>query len=160
MTGPAVWVFFYGSYMNRNVLREADLAPDRLEPARLPGFDIRVEPRANLVRSEEHSVYGVLGRATHEELGRLYAHARDVLGETYLPEAVLVEAAGRWQPALCYVCHDMEPRPPDPEYVERILAAAREHAFPAWYLDRVRRAGGGGRAAGTFESSHKPLGKG
>src|SRR5262249_57809154 len=93
MAGPQVWVFFYGSYMNRGVLREVGLEPQRWEAARLDGFDIQVRPRANLVRSDRHSVYGVLATATHAELARLYAHARDVLGEAYLPEAVLAGTA-------------------------------------------------------------------
>jgi len=89
MVEAKVWVFFYGSYINFAVLREVDLVPERWEVARLDGFDIRIQPRANLVRSDQQSVYGIVATATHAELARLYAHARDVLGEVYLPEAVL-----------------------------------------------------------------------
>lgn len=136
---PAVRVFFYGSYMNRAVLREAaGLEPARWEVARLGGFDLVIRPRANLVRSPLGCVYGVAAAATHEELGRLYAHARDVLGETYLPEAVLVETAGgAWLPALCYLCPRMEPRPAAADYVERIAGPAREYGFPAWYVRHI-----------------------
>jgi hypothetical protein len=102
------------------------------------GFDIRIAPRANLIPSDERSVYGILTQATHTELTRLYAHARDVLGEVYLPEAVLVETlTGLWRPALCYQCPEMAPRPADNSYVERIVTAAREFNFPAWYVARL-----------------------
>ena len=37
---PKVVTFFYGSYINPTVLREVDLVPQRVEVARLPGFDI------------------------------------------------------------------------------------------------------------------------
>ena len=84
MAEPKVWTFFYGSYINPNVLREVDYVPDQVEVARLAGFDIRVRPRANLVRSYEHLVYGILATGTHRELRRLYEHAKDVLGEVYL----------------------------------------------------------------------------
>src|SRR5512145_808193 len=111
---PTVWAFFYGSYMNFDVLREVDLVPAHWEVARLAGFDIRISPRANLVRSERDCVWGIVATATHAELSRLYAHAKDVLGETYLPEAVLAETRdGRFRPALCYICPDMRPRPAD-----------------------------------------------
>jgi hypothetical protein len=40
MAEPKVWVFFYGSYMNLEVLREVDLVPQRWEIGRLGGFDI------------------------------------------------------------------------------------------------------------------------
>jgi hypothetical protein len=46
-----VWTFWYGSYMNPAVLAEVDLRPDSFEVGRLDGFDIRIEPLANLVRS-------------------------------------------------------------------------------------------------------------
>jgi hypothetical protein len=135
---PSVWVFFYGSYMKPAVLRELGLAPERWEVARLAGFDIRVEPRANLVRSAEHCVYGIAATATHAELARLYAHAQNVLGETYLPEAVLVETVdGTLRPALCYICPHMEPRPAANDYLERVIGGAKAYGFPDWYLKRL-----------------------
>lgn len=135
-----VWVFFYGSYMNRDVLAGAGLRLDEVEVARLAGWDIVIRPRANLERSETSSVHGVLTRLTHEELARLYAHARDVLGEVYLPEAVVVETrVGVLRPALCYVCHEMAPRPAEAAYVDRIIDAAAEHGLPAEYVARLER---------------------
>ena len=140
MSEPKVRVFFYGSYMNQAVLREVDLVPERLEVARLDGYDIRIAPRANLVPSTETCVYGVLAEATHAQLARLYAHAKDVLGETYLPHPVLAQTrAGAWLPALCYIAPSMVPRPPDPAYVDRIVQPARELGFPDWYVSRLKR---------------------
>jgi hypothetical protein len=138
MIEPNVWVFFYGSYINLDVLAEVELFPEDREVGRLSGFDLRITPRANLVRSDRDRVYGLLATATHRELGRLYAHAHDVLGETYLPEAVLVETLdGRWRPALTYLCPEMIPRPADPAYVERIASPARRLGFPDWYVARI-----------------------
>lgn len=139
-------VFFYGSYMNTRVLAEVNLVPARLEVARLDGYDIRIAPRANLVASPGTCVYGLLTHATHAELARLYAHAQAVLGETYLPHPVLVQAAaGGWHPAMCYVAEAMVSRPPDPAYVDRIVEAARAQGLPAWYVARLEaeRHGGG-----------------
>jgi hypothetical protein len=138
MAERKVWVFFYGSYINFDVLREVQLAPEQWEVARLHGFDIRIRPRANLVPSEQHCVYGIVTAATHAELARLYAHAREVLGEVYLPEAVLVQTlAGLWRPALCYICPEMVARPADAPYVERIAGPARAFGFPEWYVARL-----------------------
>jgi cation transport regulator ChaC len=124
--------------MNASVLAEVDLRPEAFEVARLEGFDITIEPLANLIESEGASVYGVLAQATHEELSRLYAHARDVLGGTYAPQAVSVQTTdGNWRPALCYIADRMEPRTADPAYVERILQPARELGFPAWYVRKL-----------------------
>jgi hypothetical protein len=135
---PKVWVFFYGSYMNFDVLREVEIMPDESTVARLDGFDIRIEPRANLVRSDQHCVYGIASTATHAEFGRLYAHAQNVLGELYLPEAVPVQTVGGlWRPAPCYICPAMVSRPPENAYVERVLKPAREFGFPPWYVERL-----------------------
>jgi hypothetical protein len=138
MTQPKVWVFFYGSYINFAVLKEVGLVPEQWEVARLYGFDIRIQPLANLVRSEQHCVYGILATASHADLERLYRHARDVLGEMYLPEAVLVQTpTGLLRPALCYICPEMASRPADNAYIERIAGPAREYGFPAWYVARL-----------------------
>lgn len=138
MSEPKVWTFFYGSYINFNVLKEVNFVPERWEVARLHGFDIQIGPRANLVRSDQHSVHGIIATATHTELSRLYAHAKDVLGEVYLPEAVLVETLdGRWRPALCYICPVMEPRPATNDYLDRIVGPAREYGFPDGYIRRL-----------------------
>jgi hypothetical protein len=138
MSTPVVTIFFYGSYINRDVLREVGLAPERFEVARLPGYDISIRPLANLVASDRHTVYGVLASATHAELDRLYRHARDVLGGLYLPHPVLAYTlAGQAEPALCYIAPALAPADPDRAYVQRILGPAREYGFPAWYLERL-----------------------
>ncbi len=138
MSAPRVWTFFYGSYRNQGVLGEVGLVLGRFEVARLPGFDVRIRPLANLVRSPRDSVFGILATATHAELERLYAHARDVLGGTYQPEAVLVETLdGALRPALCYLAAELPDAPPDPAYVARITAPARRFGFPSWYVERL-----------------------
>jgi hypothetical protein len=138
MVEPRVWVFFYGSYMNFDVLKELGLVPEQWEVARADGFDIVIQPRANLIRSDRQCVYGILVTATHTELNRLYAHAKGVLGETYSPEAILVETlSGTWRPALCYIAPFMETRRAAQDYVERIVKPAKEFSFPEWYVKRL-----------------------
>jgi hypothetical protein len=138
MVEPRVWVFFYGSYMNFQVLRDVNLIPPHVEVTTLSGFDISIRPRANLVRSDQHRVYGIVTTATHGELQRLYGHAKDVLGETYLPQAVLTEGLdGKLRPALCYIAPAMEARPATRDYVDRIVAPATEFGFPRWYIERL-----------------------
>ena len=135
---PPIWTFFYGSYMNLDVLREVDYVPERYEVARLSGYDIRIQPLANLVRSDAQTVYGIVASGTHGQLARLYAHAKDVLGGTYLPHPVLVQTLdGKWLPALCYIAPTMDPKPPGNDYVDRIIGPARRYGFPTWYIDRL-----------------------
>ncbi len=135
---PEVWTFFYGSYMNLEVLKGVDCVPRQVETARLPGFDISIRPLANLVRSDQHSVYGIVATGTHTELARLYDHAENVLGGRYLPEAVLVVTeSGRWLPALTYIAPALPDGPAAVDYVGRIIEPARTHGFPEWYIERL-----------------------
>jgi len=138
MLEPEIWTFFYGSYINLDVLAEVDYTPREYEPARLPGFNIAIRPLANLVRSDQHTVYGIVATGTHTELDRLYDHAENILGGRYLAEAVLIQTmSGRWLPALTYIAPQLSGEPATPEYIERIVKPASVYGFPAWYLERL-----------------------
>lgn len=134
-----VWVFFYGSYINRDVLNELGVSLDFFDVAKLTGFDVLIQPHANLVPSFEHSVFGILTSASHSELERLYKdHAEAVLDEIYLPEAVMVQLLdGSFQSALCYIAPKMKPKLPEHEYIDRIVNPAREYEFPKSYIKHL-----------------------
>ncbi|MFM9433412.1 hypothetical protein ACFDR9_000449 [Janthinobacterium sp. CG_23.3] len=130
-----VAVFFYGSFMRREVMARGGFQPDHIEVAKLNGFDIHLDPHANIRRSDRHAIYGVLVRASHAELDRLYA--MDGVG-AFLPEALLVETRdGALQPALCYIPPARDSQPTDRAYQERLVAVAREYGFPDWYAERL-----------------------
>lgn len=138
MADPTVVTFFYGSYINPEVLREVGSEPDRMEVARLPEYDIEIRPLANLVPSDQHTVYGVLATASHDELERLYQHTEHVLGGVYLPEPVLTKTTdGKLRPALCYIAPSMEPQPATNDYIDRIVGPTAEYGFPSWYIQRL-----------------------
>ena len=125
MAAPKVWTFFYGSFINLDVLRTVDAVPESYEIARLSDFDITIRPLANLVRSEQHVVYGIVASEAHDQLRRLYDHAEHKLGGTYLPEAVLVQTMdGKWRAALCYIAPSMEPQTAVNDYIDRIVTPA------------------------------------
>lgn len=132
-----VWTFFYGSFINLDVLKEVDYVPEQFEVARLDGFEIRIEPLANLVPSDGSSVYGIVALAAHEQLARLYS--QDCVG-TYLPHPVVVTTLdGKFRPALCYIAPSAECKPPASDYVGRIVEPARQYGFPGWYIERLEQ---------------------
>jgi hypothetical protein len=129
-------VFFYGSFIRREVMARGGFLPEQIEVARLSGFDISFCPHANIYRSDQHSIYGILVQATHQDLHRLYS--MDGVG-IFLPEPVLVETqCGQLQPALCYIPPPREDKPADREYVKLIINAAREYGFPEWYVAHLQ----------------------
>jgi hypothetical protein len=131
----SVWVFFYGGIINPKMLEKVGMKPTRQEPATLPGFDIRISPYVNLVRSPGHTVFGMLMEVTHAELDHTYSQ----LKARYLPEAVIVcDSKGHLRPALCYIVPDMPPGQAAADHVEMLATAAESLGFPAWYLAKIR----------------------
>ena len=132
-------VFFYGSYINFTVLKEADINQRGYKVGRINGFELTISPLANLRSQDDGLVYGILTQLTHSELDRLYLeHAKSKLGGNYLPEAVTVyQQNGTYTAALCYISHDMAAGKADPAYVDRILKPATEYGFPKWYLNHI-----------------------
>jgi len=133
-----VWTFFYGSFMNPDVLAKADVHPTEAQMGRLDGWDIKIAPRATLVPSDERSVFGVLAQLTHPDLEKLYA--KDWFGfGTYLPEAVLVaDSAGRFVPAISYIAWEMEGATPSAEYIHKVVSVAQQFKFPEWYINHIK----------------------
>lgn len=135
MPEQRVLVFFYGSFISAKVLKAAHLVPERVDVARLWGFDIRIGPLANVVRSDRCCVYGIVCDASHSELAQLYG--QDWVG-TYVPVAVVVETLeGASRPALCYVSPATRAAPPPDDYLDKIVDAAKDLGFPSWYVDHL-----------------------
>ena len=134
-----VWTFFYGSNMDLDVLKAVDYIPQKVEVARLSGYDIVISPLANLVRSSQDCVYGILASGSHDELERLYGrYVHDKLGATYLPYPVSCERRdGSLITALCYLCPSMEPAATNDAYLDKITGPARDFEFPEWYINRL-----------------------
>ena len=102
-------VFFYGLFMDPELLRAKGLAPEGAEVASVPGMALRIGRRAALVAEPSARAYGVLMSLTLDELDRLYA---DPSVRSYRPEAVLVHLdGGGVVAALCYNL----PEPPSPD---------------------------------------------
>jgi len=128
--------FFYGLYMDLEILREAGVAPSNPRRAYVEGFALRIGQRATLLPSAGTRVYGMLYALTHAELERLYT-APGL--EHYRPEAVLaLPLGGTPTPALCYNLR-VAPRPQErnPDYAERLRRALTKLDFPPEYIASV-----------------------
>ena len=134
-TQKRIAAFFYGSFIRRDVMALGGFHPETVEVAKLNGYDITFDPHANIFRSGQHAVCGVLVYPSHEELNKLYS--RDGVG-VFLPEAVVVETSNnRMLPAICYMPPGRNDKPADLAYVELIIKAGRGHGFPEWYVSRL-----------------------
>jgi hypothetical protein len=128
--------FFYGLFMDLEILREAGVAPINPRRAYVDHFALRIGQRATLLPSAGARAYGMLVSLTHPELDRLYATPGL---EHYRPEAVLAQPLqGTPTPALCYNLREApEPHERNPEYAARLQRALRKLEFPPEYVASV-----------------------
>jgi hypothetical protein len=128
--------FFYGLFMDAEVLRKQGIAPADPRRAYVEGFALRIGRRATLLPAAGARAYGMILALTHADLARLYT-APGL--EQYRPEAVLARPLpGAPVPALCY--NLPEPPSPDernPDYAARLQQVLRALDFPADYVASV-----------------------
>lgn len=134
-----IQVFLYGSAINLDVLSKAGLKKRAFAPASLAGFDLVVQPVANLVENGDGVVFGILANFTHEEIATLTDnHTPSLTAATYNPEPVIIRTrGGKIVPALTYLSVDLTPGFADSDYIDRILKPAKNYGFPRWYLERI-----------------------
>lgn len=132
-------VFFYGSYMNFDVLAKFGIGERHYEVVQLPGYELTIGSAANVVKSGLERVFGIIVPLTHAELQTLYgSEAQDQLGAQYLPEPVMVvTSTGDLVPSLCYITYDPVDGRPSVTYIDSILKAGRLYRFPSAYIRHI-----------------------
>jgi len=132
--------FFYGSYINFDVLAEAGINKRDFQVGKINNFSLTIGPLANISVDSDSCVYGIVTQLTRAELTELYGkHSITKLGGEYFPEAVMVSLNNAdYQAALVYVAESLKKAPIKPDYIQRILVAARNHHFPAWYIQHIQ----------------------
>ena len=126
-------VFFYGLFMDEELLRAKGLKPTGAEPAAVDGFALRIGQRAALVPTAGARVHGVVMSLTLAELERLYSEPSV---EAYKPQAVLAQLAGGGLiAALCYnLPQAPSPTERNPDYAAKLRAVAQKVGLPAEYV--------------------------
>ena len=137
MSDRPVDVFFYGLFMDQNLLRSRGIAALNPRPASVEGFGLRLGKRATLVPARDERSYGVVMGLTHRDLNELYS-APGL--EHYQPEAVTCTTfAGEVVSALCYnLTHAPAPDEVNEEYAAQLRVVLAKLGFPAEYVEGVR----------------------
>ena len=137
MTGRRrIDAFFYGLFMDVDVLRANEVVPANPRRAYVDDFALRIGARATLIPAAGARAYGMLIALTHAELERLYA-APGL--EDYRAEAVLARPLdGGFTAALCYnLRQPPEPHERNVEYAARLQRVLRRLDFPPAYVTGV-----------------------
>ncbi|WP_406054061.1 gamma-glutamylcyclotransferase [Streptomyces sp. NBC_01077] len=126
-------VFFYGLYMDPDVLRGKDIEPRDGQQATAEGYSLRIGHKATLLRAPGTAACGMVYSLTHAELDRLYWGAG--LDE-YRAEPLLVRTSdGKVISVLC--CNLLQPpaeHEENPGYAqslrEAMMRAGLQGPFP------------------------------
>jgi hypothetical protein len=121
--------FFYGLFMDPDVLSALGAAPDNLRLGYVADTGLRVGSKAYLVPSAGERTYGTVMDLRHDHLARLYSPPELAV---YRPTAVTVQLLdGGAIPALCFNLADPDLSvPEDAEYAHRLTAALRRVGLP------------------------------
>jgi hypothetical protein len=130
-------VFFYGLFMDQQLLESKGIRPADIRPAAVQGFVLRIGAQAALVPTPAGEVHGLLMKISHADLEKLYSEPSV---QAYRPEPVLAVArGGATVAALCYNL----PEPPSPvernaEYASKLRSLAQRIGLPTHYIASIQ----------------------
>jgi hypothetical protein len=131
-----VSVFFYGLFMDADMLRSKGFHPANERQASVAGMALRLGQRAALALDPSKSAYGFVMDLSQEELDLLYS---DPSVAAYRPEAVTAPlTSGADIAALCYNL-PMPPRPDErnPAYAAKLREVGRRLGLPHQYVESI-----------------------
>jgi Gamma-glutamyl cyclotransferase, AIG2-like len=130
-----VEVFFYGLFMDEDLLRAKGVVPENRRLASVNNFRLMIGNRATLVPFDGATVYGVLFSLTHQEIDLLYSDPS--VGE-YRSEAVAALINGEAIPALCFnLPTETSESERNSEYAAKLKALAERIGLPQHYVDSI-----------------------
>ena len=131
--------FFYGLFMDADLLRGQGLHPKVIGQASLRGYTLRIGERASLVPDVQSIVYGMLIELPEDELALLYGAAGV---KDYVAETVVVKKLGddARVPSLCYnLPAESIGANRNAEYAAQLAALIRKLDLPEGYADDIAR---------------------
>jgi len=130
-------VFFYGLFMDEDLLKSKGLNPSSAKNARVVGYGLRIGKRATLVASPEEQTYGTIIQLAEEELDILYGEESV---EDYRPEAVTaIDTNGNTLTAVCYILPPEKLSGQNKAYAKSLVKVTKKLGLPEKYIGEVER---------------------
>lgn len=132
-------VFFYGLFMDVELLHDMGFDPQLAETAKLPDYQLRIGNKATLVHVPGSMAYGIVMTLAEDEVEQLYAEPGV---SAYRPEPVtlVMTADGSTRNACCYNMPAGDAGSEvNTEYAQKLAALATRLEFPGSYLDEILR---------------------
>jgi ketosteroid isomerase-like protein len=137
LTTESLNIFFYGSFMDLELLRTLGVVPKTFGKAELKNWSIAFSSMATLVQSEGDSVYGTIAELSRDEVRMLYT--RDDLKHYSPVDIAVATERNKHVPAQCYISKPGAGQKPSVDYLRRVIQAAESLGFPPAYLAKLRR---------------------
>jgi len=122
-------VFFYGLYMDPEILRLKGVKPRNPRIATVSDYSLRIVKMTTLLRAEGFNVNGIVYSLTHSEIEILYSKSGL---DMYVPEAILsILSTGEIVAAL--ICNLLVPPDEDEnnsDYRNKLLACMKKLNVP------------------------------
>ena len=132
----AVDIFFYGLFMDWNMLRQKGLKPQIPRLAKLEGYAIKIGERATIVPSKDSNVWGFVIGLTKPELDTLYS---DQSVSAYHPATIeIMLEDDRVASAQCYILPDDDMSETNRTYASSLARLAARLKLPKDYVSRLR----------------------
>jgi len=129
-------VFFYGLFMDPDLLRSQGMHPQNPRLASLPGQQLVLGQRASLLPQAGAEAWGMLIDLPATELNQLY---REPSVQDYEPQwAVVNLASGGQTDALVYVLPEHLITGSNPEYAAKLVQVAERLGLPDDYVQAIK----------------------
>lgn len=129
-------VFFYGLFMDVDLLEKKGLKPADPRKAQLMDYSLKIGKRASLVPCQGKTAYGLLVTVDEKAIHELYSHASVA---DYIPEEVKVFTDSKTViKATCYNLPLEMLSGTNAKYAQSLYELAMKLDFPDDYLEHIR----------------------
>jgi len=128
-------VFFYGLFMDEDLLKAKGLNPANAKTAYVAGFGLRIGARATLEHSADEHAFGSIIELGSEELEILYS---DKSVADYIPTALTaIDRQGTSRNVISYILPMERISGSNSEYAKSLALAARKIGLPDDYVNEI-----------------------
>lgn len=130
-------IFFYGLFMDRELLVEKGFNPSEPILAHVKGFGLRIGERASLVESKDEISYGVIMSLREFEVNQLYSEESV---KEYLPvELVAFISNTEKINVVAYNLPKAILKGKNKSYAESLAKVANKVGLPLGYINEIKR---------------------
>lgn len=127
--------FFYGLFMDEDLLKNKGLHPVDTKLAHVTGYSLWIGERATLERNLNKRVYGTVMKLVAENLDKLYSEKSL---EDYVPlEMFATDRDGNTIEVVSYILPMEKVSGSNSEYAKSLAGTARKLGLPGDYIDEI-----------------------